>query len=112
MIFIERKFDRTIRFVRFLETSHTRMFPIRCYSCNAVVAQHWPGYAKTIQNQDSLYEYLQKKNVKRMCCVRMFLGHVDMTANNMLYPNKNLQMDEKGTVLKREIYHKRNISCD
>ena len=64
------------------------MRPIRCYTCNAV------------------------RLTQRMCCRRMELGYVDLTRDQMQYPNEDLALDEAGTVLKRRVGHTRIVSCD
>lgn len=73
------------------------LFPIRCVSCNAVIAGKYKAYIDKVQeyrkhkNQTEM-EYLSATtvktsegkalddlNVKRMCCRRHFLSHVDLS---------------------------------
>ena len=72
------------------------LFPIRCVSCNAVIAGKYEAYlAKVKEYREQLgqkeMEYLSATttktaegkalddlNVKRMCCRRHFLSHVDL----------------------------------
>lgn len=53
-------------------------FPIRCFSCNKVVGQYEEKYKKLIQDGNTPKEVLDSLNIKRYCCRRMFLGHVDI----------------------------------
>jgi DNA-directed RNA polymerase subunit N (RpoN/RPB10) len=72
------------------------LFPIRCVSCNAVIAGKYEAYlAKVKEYRERLgqkeMEYLSATttktaegkalddlNVTRMCCRRHFLSHVDL----------------------------------
>jgi DNA-directed RNA polymerase subunit N (RpoN/RPB10) len=78
------------------------IIPIRCFTCNQVIAHKWETYHNKIQenylkenvveNQKARFVNIQEiKNktnegkildeldVHRYCCRRMFLSHVDMT---------------------------------
>lgn len=72
------------------------IFPIRCVSCNSVIAGKWFAYLDKVKeyrresNAEEM-EYLTSTtvktaegkalddlNVKRVCCRRHFLAHVDL----------------------------------
>ena len=73
------------------------LFPIRCVSCNAVIAGKYQAYLEKVEeyrkyNKQTEMEYLSATtvktaegkalddlNVKRMCCRRHFLSHVDLS---------------------------------
>lgn len=73
------------------------LFPIRCVSCNAVIAGKYEQYLQRVQDyrnytKQTEMEYLSSTtvktaegkalddlNVKRMCCRRHFLPHVDLS---------------------------------
>jgi len=54
------------------------IIPIRCFTCNKVIADKWEAYLKYIKNGSSEAEALDKLSIKRYCCRRMILGHVDV----------------------------------
>ena len=77
------------------------IIPVRCFTCNKVIAHLWEDYIKKIQEQyikDEVHEKpkkrfveietlrkktiegntLDKLNIKRYCCRRMILSHVDL----------------------------------
>lgn len=76
------------------------IIPIRCFTCNHVLADKWNWYAdacKKMQDDDveekdtgkkvhkpknmeptGRGEILDKLGLKRLCCRRHLLGHVDM----------------------------------
>lgn len=88
------------------------MFPVRCYTCNSLVADLYITYDKMVKSGSTCQEALEATNVKRMCCRRMFLGHVDITSDLIRYPNVDIPLDEGGTVLNRHIKMTRVMSCN
>jgi len=53
------------------------MIPIRCFTCGGVVAHKYEEYTKRVKDGESPDKVLDKLGVKRYCCRRMFLGHVN-----------------------------------
>ena len=53
-------------------------FPIRCFTCGAVLAQHSEEYAKQVKEGKNPAQVLEKLGINRYCCRRMFLGHVEV----------------------------------
>ena len=47
-----------------------------------------------------------------MCCRRMLLGHVDMTADMLCYAQTDSTFDDCGSCLKREIRITQTVKCD
>jgi DNA-directed RNA polymerase subunit N (RpoN/RPB10) len=73
------------------------IIPIRCVTCNSVIAGKWEAYLKLTkhyrnklgQPEEMVYltatttktaegNALDELNVKKICCRRHFLAHVDM----------------------------------
>lgn len=77
------------------------IIPVRCFTCNQVIAHLWDEYSKKIQEEylkDEVHQKqkkrfidintvkektiegktLDKLNINRYCCRRMFLSHVDL----------------------------------
>jgi DNA-directed RNA polymerase subunit N len=46
------------------------LFPIRCFSCGAPIGHLWDKYREGVNSG-------RKPGVKRYCCRRMFLTHVE-----------------------------------
>ena len=92
---------------------HTsNMFPVRCYSCNSVLGHKWSLYNEQQLKGVDKKSSFEQLGVVRLCCRRMFLGHVDLTSENSAYPNKDILLDKAGTVLKREAHKTRLFLCD
>jgi DNA-directed RNA polymerases I, II, and III subunit RPABC5 len=64
------------------------MFPVRCFTCNKVIGNKWDTYTFNISEGLTPEQNFEKLNVKRYCCKRMFLGHVEVIDKLLLYPDK------------------------
>lgn len=85
------------------------VFPIRCYTCNAMLAQHHPTYHALRRDDVPVVDIFARLAVHRMCCRRMFLGHVDALVQ---HPSVDVVLDEGGTVLQRLALVPRVVPCD
>jgi DNA-directed RNA polymerase I, II, and III subunit RPABC5 len=54
------------------------IIPIRCFSCALVIADKWEKYQHLIKEGYTEEKALNEVGLKRYCCRRMFLGHVDI----------------------------------
>ncbi len=55
------------------------MMPVRCFTCGAVVADHWEEYDKKVnQNHEDAAKVLDEMGFKRYCCRRMFLSNMEL----------------------------------
>uniref|UniRef100_A0A6C0F6E0 Uncharacterized protein n=1 Tax=viral metagenome TaxID=1070528 RepID=A0A6C0F6E0_9ZZZZ len=54
------------------------IIPVRCFTCNKVTGNKWNPYCEMINNGCSEKEALDSLGLKRYCCRRMLLGHVDI----------------------------------
>ena len=87
------------------------MFPIRCYTCNSVLADKHVTYSEGLRTGKAASAMLDKLDVQRMCCRRMFLGFVDLTAEQIHYGNVNTVIEHECVVLKRHIASVREHPC-
>ncbi|VVB57820.1 DNA-directed RNA polymerase subunit N [Candidatus Anstonella stagnisolia] len=53
-------------------------FPIRCFTCGAVIGQQYAEYEKRVKGGENPAEVLTDMDVERYCCRRMFLSHVEV----------------------------------
>lgn len=60
--------------------------PVRCFSCGKVVGDKWESYLNLLQ-EDELDEgtALSRLGLKRYCCRRMILTHVDLIEKFLRY---------------------------
>ncbi len=52
-------------------------FPVRCFTCGAVIGDLYEKYAAGLEANTPAAEVLDGLGVNRYCCRRMFLGHVE-----------------------------------
>ena len=54
------------------------IIPVRCFTCGKVVGDLWEPYVLSIKNGCSEAEALDNLKLKRYCCKRMIIGHVEL----------------------------------
>jgi DNA-directed RNA polymerase subunit N (RpoN/RPB10) len=54
------------------------IIPVRCFTCNKVVGDKWEKYLKLLKDGLSEADALNKLEIKRYCCKKMILTHVDI----------------------------------
>lgn len=55
------------------------MIPVRCFSCGQVVADKWEEYDRRVnKSKEDSKKVLDELGVKRYCCRRMLIGHIDL----------------------------------
>lgn len=52
------------------------MFPVRCYTCNHIVASLYDKYIQDVRNNVPPDVIFKKLRINRYCCKRMFLSYV------------------------------------
>lgn len=63
------------------------IIPIKCFTCNKVIAHLWENYKLLIKNNKTNNEALNELNITRICCRRMFLTHVEICDTLLKYKN-------------------------
>jgi len=71
------------------------MFPVRCFSCGAVVGRYEIRYEELLEEGKTPTEALDTLKVSRYCCRRMFLGHVNIIDSLLLFPNQKEKEQEQ-----------------
>lgn len=54
------------------------LFPIRCFTCGKVIGDKWEQYRKMVEAGETPSNALDKLGIKRYCCRRMFISHVEI----------------------------------
>ena len=60
-------------------------FPVRCFTCGAVIGHLYSDYKK-LSADKSAEVALDELGVNRFCCRRMFISHVDIVDTVIRYP--------------------------
>jgi DNA-directed RNA polymerase I, II, and III subunit RPABC5 len=61
------------------------ILPIRCYTCNKVIGGKWDTYQNMLNDGIEPKDALDNLELKRICCRRMILGHVELIDNLLKY---------------------------
>ncbi|MCX6801715.1 MAG: DNA-directed RNA polymerase subunit N [Candidatus Diapherotrites archaeon] len=59
--------------------------PVRCFSCGKVVGDAYEKLVKEVKNGKKAETALDELGIKRYCCRRMLLSHVDLMDEIMRY---------------------------
>ena len=54
------------------------IIPVRCFICGFLVGDKWEDFAKRIKEGEDSGKVLDSLGVKRYCCRRMLLSHVEV----------------------------------
>lgn len=61
------------------------IIPVRCFTCGAVISDKWSEFIKRVRNGEQAGKVLDDLGIKRYCCRRMFLSHVDLIDDILKY---------------------------
>ncbi|KAJ2793289.1 DNA-directed RNA polymerase II subunit L [Coemansia guatemalensis] len=61
------------------------IIPVRCFSCGKVVGDKWDEYLKFLDEELTDAEAMDTMGLKRYCCRRMVLTHVDLIEKLLQY---------------------------
>ena len=66
---------------------HTQamIIPVRCFTCSKVVGNKWDSYLELLKADYSEGDALDELGLKRYCCRRMVLTHVDLIEKLLNY---------------------------
>ncbi|THH12151.1 hypothetical protein EW145_g201 [Phellinidium pouzarii] len=76
------------------------IIPVRCFSCGKVIGDKWNNYMLLLAAQDiNEGEALDVLQLKRYCCRRMVLTHVDLIEKFLHYNSQERSRDNLPTGL-------------
>ena len=61
------------------------IIPVRCFTCGKVVGDKWEQYLSLLLSAQSNAEALDSLGLRRYCCRRMLLTHVDLIEQLLKY---------------------------
>jgi DNA-directed RNA polymerase I, II, and III subunit RPABC5 len=71
------------------------LIPVRCFTCGKVTGNKWVPYQKLLEEGYTENDVLDKLGLKRYCCRRILLTHVDLIDKMLQYEeiDKNILND-------------------
>jgi len=54
-------------------------FPVRCFTCGALLGDKHDEYVKKVAETGNAEKVLDDMGVMRACCRRMFVSHIDFS---------------------------------
>ncbi len=54
------------------------LIPVRCFTCGSLIADKWEPFKRRVLAGEDPGKVLDDLGVKRYCCRRMLLSHVDI----------------------------------
>jgi len=54
------------------------IIPVRCFSCGSLIGDKWEDFARRVKEGEDSGRVLDSLGVKRYCCRRMLLSHVEV----------------------------------
>ena len=64
------------------------IIPVRCFTCGKVIGHLWDPYIKRVKNGEDPGKVLDELGVTKPCCRRMFISHLELIDEIILYELK------------------------
>ena len=61
------------------------IIPVRCFTCGKVIGDRWEEFARRTSQGEQPRTVLDEIGMKRYCCRRMFISHVDVIDEFLKY---------------------------
>lgn len=75
------------------------IIPIRCFTCGKVTGDKWEPYQEMLKNGICEKEALDKLGLKRYCCRRILLTHVELIDKMLNYVD--YEKDNENHIIKK-----------
>ncbi len=71
------------------------IIPVRCFTCNKIIGNKWEKYNSILKSGETSNVAFEELRLRRYCCKRMFLGHVEIIDKLLLHSkDKNNNSNE------------------
>ncbi len=61
------------------------IIPVRCFTCGYPIAAVWEEFRKRVEKGEDPKKVLDELGIKRYCCRRMLLSHVELIREAVHY---------------------------
>ncbi|MCS7120498.1 MAG: DNA-directed RNA polymerase subunit N [Nitrososphaerota archaeon] len=66
------------------------IIPVRCFTCGKVIGDKWEEFARRVKGGEAAGKVLDELKIKRYCCRRMLLSHVDIIDEIIKFYDKTI----------------------
>jgi len=71
------------------------IIPVRCFTCGALIGDKWEEFARRVSQGEDPKKVLDDLGIKRYCCRRMFLSHVEIIDEILKFEEMRIKATEK-----------------
>lgn len=61
------------------------IIPVRCFTCGSLIGDKWDEFKERVYRGEEVNAVLDSLNIKRICCRRMLMSHVDLIFETVNY---------------------------
>lgn len=62
------------------------IIPVRCFSCGKLIAHIYKPFKEKLEKGELADKAFNDLGIKRFCCKRMIVGHVDLIDDLLKFP--------------------------
>jgi len=62
------------------------IIPVRCFTCGKLIADKWETFNLRVRAGDRPIKVLDELGIRRYCCRRMLITHVEIIDEFLKYP--------------------------
>ena len=71
------------------------IIPVRCFTCGALIGDKWEEFARRVSQGEDPKKVLDDLGIKRYCCRRMFLSHIEIIDEILKFEEMRIKATEK-----------------
>jgi len=71
------------------------IFPVRCFTCGALIGDKWEDFKRRVGKGEDPGKVLDELGVRKYCCRRMFLSHVELIDEILKYEEVKERKEER-----------------